>query len=139
MILSYEDRLKEPGLVSQQKRRLQGYLIAAFPYLKEVYKHEGKQLFTWVGSDGTKANSFNLKKGRFGLDVRGEFFNDRIVRRWNKLPRVCGCPVPAGVLGQVGLGPGQSDLVLDLTPGNPVCGKGLELDYPSNPNHCMIL
>jgi len=45
--------------------------------------------------------------------------------------RGCGCPVPGGVQGQVGWGPGQPGLVLNVEVGGPACGGGLELDDPS--------
>ena len=35
------------------------------------------------------------------------------------------CPVPGGVQGQVGWGPGQSGLVLNGEVGGPACGRGV--------------
>ena len=43
--LSYEERLRELGLFSLEKRRLWGNLIEDFQYLEGDYKHEGSQLF----------------------------------------------------------------------------------------------
>jgi len=67
--LSCEDRMKELGLFSLEKRRLQGHLFVAFQYLKRDYKHE-------VDSDRTRENGFKLKEGRFRSAVWEKFFTE---------------------------------------------------------------
>ncbi|PKU49273.1 hypothetical protein llap_458 [Limosa lapponica baueri] len=56
--LSYEDRLRELGLFSLEKRRLWRDPIAAFRYLKEGYRKDGDRLFSRACFDRTRANGF---------------------------------------------------------------------------------
>jgi len=80
--LSCEERQREMGLFSLEKRRLWGDLRAACPYLKRAYKKDGDRLFRRAF-----CNSFKLKEGRFRLDIRKKFFTTREVKHWNRLLR----------------------------------------------------
>lgn len=56
---TYDKSLKELGLFTLAKRRLQCDRIVAFQFLKGVYRRDGERLFTVTGQGGVKKSGIS--------------------------------------------------------------------------------
>jgi hypothetical protein len=94
--VEYEQRLEELGLSTQEERRHQADMQMVH---KIMHKESGLDPQTWFESAGSRSWSdpFNIKVRAGRLEVWRQFFSERVISDWNKIPvDIKGCPGVAG-------------------------------------------
>lgn len=129
--LSCEDRQRELGLFSLDKRRLQGDLIAVFQYLKGARKKDGEMEKDLLSGPRTRDDSLKMKF-IFRLDIRKKSLMIRAVKQWSRFPREI-----AHAHGWKCPRSGWTEY--SATSYHARCQTRWSLKVSSNPNHWMIL
>ena len=85
--LPYEERLRDLGLFSLEKRRLRGDLINVYKYFKCGRQRDLANLFSVVCGDRTRGNGQKIDHRKFHTNMRKNFFTMKVTEHWNRLPR----------------------------------------------------
>jgi hypothetical protein len=87
---TYEDRLKELGITTLEERRHQADMVQTFKILHGYDKVNSETLFVRADQANLPTRSatgpLNLRQQAARLEVRRNFFSQRVVEDWNKIP-----------------------------------------------------
>jgi len=85
--LSYEKRLRRLGLTTLQTRRLRGDLIETYKIITGKENVDPTFFFTLhSGKYNTRGHPYKLEIKRSRLELRRNFYSQRVVHHWNHLP-----------------------------------------------------
>lgn len=84
--MSYEDRLRFTELTTLDKRRDRGDLIQVFKIIKGFDNVDYRHFFVVENNTRTRGHRYKLAKFRSRLNIRRNFFSQRVINKWNELP-----------------------------------------------------
>ena len=84
--LTYESRLRKIDIYSLYYRRRRGDLIETYKLLKGYYNVDWSNFFTLSPVHQTRGHHLKLYKKPARLQLRANFFTQRVVNEWNSLP-----------------------------------------------------
>ena len=83
---TYPGILKILGLLTFEYRRERADMDQVYKIMNGIDMVNKETLFTTSQYVGTRGHSFKIYKKRFRLNIRGNYFSNRIVEQWNELP-----------------------------------------------------
>jgi hypothetical protein len=85
---SYEEKCKELNLETLEARRKNQDLVQAYKMIRGNEKLNRTTLFRHVDGGRTRqdADKLNLKQSQARLEIRKNFFTQRIIKDWNEIP-----------------------------------------------------
>ena len=84
--LPYSERLRALGLTTLEYRRERADVTQVYNILHDMDKMDRNKLFTMSDYPATHGYSLKLFKRRSKLQIRANFFSNRVVDVWNSLP-----------------------------------------------------
>ena len=88
---NYEEKLAELGKLSLEKRRKRFDIIQTYKILSRIDQVDSIKWFRPVGTNAKRLTSTtayckNLIPSRYKTEMRHNFFFNRVVNKWNRLP-----------------------------------------------------
>ena len=88
---NYEEKLVELGILSLEKLRKRFDIIQTFKILSRIDQVDSIKWFRPVGTNAKRLTSTtayckNLIPSRYKTEMRHNFFFNRVVNKWNRLP-----------------------------------------------------
>ena len=89
--VSYKERLRRLGLTTLQQRRLRGDLIETYKIITAFFTGKENVDPTFFctlhsGNYNTRGHPYKLEIKRSRLELRRNFYSQRVVHHWNSLP-----------------------------------------------------